>query len=94
MKKNRHGNTGSGRRLSLLTMRSLMRNNIHSTTDTTSNEIDVPDFQANEVPASKRTVTSSNVAPNRKKAPNPSNLAKEVEENFCRSVGAVYDALP
>lgn len=69
-------------------MRSLMTKKTHNTTDITSNEIDVPELQANEVPASKRTVTSSRVAPSRKKAPNPSNLAKEVEENFCRSVGA------
>ena len=71
-----------------------MTNRTHNTAETTSNEIDVPEFQENEVPASRRTVTSSRVAPNRKIVPNTSNLAREAEENFCRSVGAMYDALP
>lgn len=93
-KKNRHGNIGSGRRFSLLTKRSFMTNRAHNTAETTSNEIEVPEFQENEVPASKSTVTRSRVAPNRKTVPNTSNLAREAEENFCRRVGATYDALP
>lgn len=93
-KKNRHGNIGSARRFSLLTKRSFMTNRTHNTAEITSNEIDVPEFQENEVPASKSTVTSSRVAPNKDNVPNTSNLAREGEENFCRNVGATYNAFP
>ena len=93
-KKKRHGKTGSARRFSSLTIRSLITNRIHSRTETTNNEIDVPELQANEVPASKRTVTSNRVAPSKEKVPNPSNRANEADENLCRNVGAMYDALP
>jgi hypothetical protein len=75
-------------------MRSVTTKKIHSTAEITSNEIDVPELQEKEVPASKRTVTSNRVAPNRKVAPKTSNLAREEEENLCRSVGAMYDVLP
>ena len=75
-------------------MRSVTTNKTHSTAETTSNEIEVPELQGKEIPASKRTVTSNRMAPNRKIAPKTSNLAREEEENLCRSVGAIYDVLP
>lgn len=93
-KKNRHGNMGSARRSSLLTKRSFMRNRNHNTAETTSNDIDIPESQAKDVPASKSTVTNSIVPPSKKNVPNPSNLAREAAEKVCRSVGAAYDALP
>ena len=71
-----------------------MMNRTHNTVEITNNDIDVPDFQANEVPASKSSVTNSRVPPNKNNVPNPSNLAREAAEKVCRSVGAIYDALP
>lgn len=84
---------GFVRRSSLLTKRSFVKNKNQNTAETTSNDIDVAEFQANEVPASKSTVINSIMPPNRKNVPNPSNLAKEAAEKVCRNVGAIYDAL-
>lgn len=71
-----------------------MTNTTHNTAEITSSEIDVPELQANEPPASRRTVTSRRVAAKRENVPPKSNLAREAEEIFSRMVGATYDALP
>lgn len=71
-----------------------MTKRAHNTAEITNNDIDVAESQGNEVPASRSTVTNSMVPPNKKNVPNPSSLAREAVENVCRSVGAVYDALP
>ena len=94
LNKKRHGNIGSGRHSSLVTIRSLTKKRNQSTADTTNSEIAVPDFQANWFEASKRTVTRSRVAPKSKKAPDRSSLDKDRRDIFCRRVGATYDNWP
>lgn len=89
LKRKRQGKMGSGRQLSLVTMRSFRRKSRPSTPDSTKSTIAVLECHENSLGASRRTVTRSNVAPRRSTAPDRSSLARDAFEIFCLKVGAM-----
>ena len=88
LERKRQGKMGSGRQLSLETMRSFTKNKKPSTPEHTKSAMAALECHENSLGASSRTVTRSKVAPRRKNAPQRSSRARDTFEILCRKLGA------
>jgi hypothetical protein len=73
---------------------SMTRKRIQRIPDTINKEIAVPEFQANCVPAPRRTATRVTVAPRSNIAPEKSSLKRDVREKISCHEELTYDGSP